>query len=177
MELGIIAGMAFLVSVAFIWTTHRVKLLHLDVQQSFRHVDAFIEKQVALHARWARVVAAYDLEAQGVLAEALSIQERFRYMKPEEKIGLCDKLDRMAGQMKKSAEKYPKLRTAPLFIDLCEKAGHMKKQMPAACEEYNLYVSRLNKTIELFPANVAAWAAGIEPQEPARKAGASSAPL
>lgn len=139
--------------------------LHVKLNESFREVDLFMKKRVEVHAKWAEKVAAYDLDAQGILAEMMVLRERFDHMPIEEKVRLCEKLDKLSDQMIASAEHCPRLRTSASYIRLHAQAESLVAEMPNACCAYNTQAKQLNEALRRFPANITAGLAGFEPKE------------
>lgn len=156
------AGLTLLL---FAYTHWKLKGLHKKIEQSFLDVDQFMKKRVDVHAKWAETVAAYDLDAQGSLAEMMAIRERFPEMTAEEKLRLCRRLDILYDKMTASAEKCPRLRTSSTYIRLHAKLDDLLDEMPNACCMYNDYVEQLNQEIGRFPANITAILFGLEKKE------------
>ncbi|MET1031319.1 LemA family protein [Domibacillus tundrae] len=139
--------------------------LHVKLNDSFRDVDLFMKKRVEVHAKWAEKVAAYDLDAQGILAEMTDLLDRFDQMPIEEKVRLCEKLNKLSVQMIASAERCPRLRTSASYIRLRAQAESLIAEMPNACCAYNTQVKQLNEALRRFPANITAGVAGFEQKE------------
>lgn len=160
----IIAG-AGLTLLLFFRTHRKLCTLQEKMDLSFDEVDRFMECRVNVYTKWAETVAAYDLNEQGMLAEMMIIRDQFTEMTAEEKLRLCGKLDLFYDRMTDSAERCPKLRTSPLYIQLHERVDEMIREMPNACSYYNEYAGQLNEAISRFPANITAVLFGFEKKE------------
>lgn len=163
--LGIGCAAAAIAFLLFYRAKRKLAKLHIQLNETFQEVDAFMESRVAVHVKWAETVAAYDLEAQGILADTTVIQDRFRDMPVEEKTRLCKKLDELADRMMASAKKCPRLRTSGKYIQLHSQAEELRMNMPDACCAYNTHAEQINKEIGRFPANIAALITGFEQKE------------
>ncbi|OAH62574.1 hypothetical protein AWH49_07830 [Domibacillus aminovorans] len=133
--------------------------------RSFQDVDRFMAVCVNVYGQWAEIVAAYDLNEQGMLAEIMTIRDTFAKMTVEEKLRVCGQLDTFYDRMTASAVKCPRLRTSSMYIRLHAQVDEMIEQMPNACSHYNELAGQLNDEISRFPANMTALLFGFEKKE------------
>jgi hypothetical protein len=163
--LWIICAGTGLTLLLFVTTHRRLCGLQKKTDQSFQDVDRFMADRVDVYAKWAEIVAAYDLNAQGMLAEMMAIRDRFAEMTVEEKLRICSQLNTFYDKMTASAARCPRLRTSSMYIRLHTVVNEMTEQMPGACSHYNELAEQLNDTISRFPANMTALLFGFEKKE------------
>jgi LemA protein len=81
---------------------------------------------------------------------------------PADRIRASQALDGALGRLLLAVENYPKLRSSDRYLRAQEELVVAENQIAVERRKYNEQVARYNTSLELFPANAAAWLFGFQ---------------
>jgi LemA protein len=168
MEYLIVAGVAaFLLLVYVFGTYNRLVNLRNTIAESWRDVDAELQRRYDLIPNLVETVKGYAAHEREIFEEVARARATAVNSKGSPVSQATDEnvLIRVLGRLFVVLEGYPELKASQNFLHLQGELVHTEDRIQAARRFYNGNVRTFNNVVQMFPSSIIASVAGFQPAE------------
>jgi LemA protein len=163
----IVVVVVLLPLVYVIGTYNRLVSLRNTVPESWRNVDAELQRRYDLIPNLVETVKGYAAHEKGVFEEVTRARATAVGSKGTPGSQAVDEnvLVRALGRLFAVVEGYPELKASQNFLHLQDELVNTEDRIQAARRFYNGNVRTLNNAVQMFPSNLIASVGGFQPAE------------
>lgn len=148
----IIAALAFLVIVIFIYYYNRFTILENRIDNSSSQIDVQLKKRADLVPALVKTVSGYAKHEKKIMTEVTRARESLVKAGPiAEKVKAGDALQGVLGRLFAIAENYPNLRANENFLHLQQELSAIEDKVAYSRQYYNDNVMEYQNATEVFP--------------------------
>lgn len=155
--LGVVAGMAVLLVLWYVWTANNLVAKRNRVKQCRSSICVVLKQRNDLLPNLVAAVKSYMGHESEVLVRIAELRSRMSTAASEgEQIKAGGELSSLLARLNVSVEDYPELKADGQFHRLQANIEEMELQLQAVRRTYNAAVTDYNNAIEMFPSSVVA---------------------
>ncbi|ADV42712.1 LemA family protein [Bacteroides helcogenes] len=134
---------------------------HAD--NAFATIDVMLKKRYDLIPNLVQTVKQYAEHEAGVLSEVVKLRNRaYSELTTDEKVKMDYDIRSVQRSFNVMVEQYPDLKASANFLHLQGSLNETEEQLAAARRTYNASVTDYNNSVQTFPSNLMASAAGFK---------------
>jgi LemA protein len=164
--LWIIAGVAVLLVLFFVFGYNRLVRLRNEVDTGWANIDVQLQRRTDLIPNLVETVRAYAAHERGVFEEVTRARAALQQAgSPGTAAEANEGLTAALGRLFAVAEAYPELKASENFLELQEELTDTEDKISAARRYYNTTVNRYNSGIQSIPWVLVARPLGFHERE------------